>query len=328
MSFSQKSEIGYLSFAKGLATELNPLSTPEELKGTTSDELNMTVDTDGMVRVRRHGLSLLSVPRQNITGQVLEVKYWSKGTCYVVCSYDPTAVSGQYTCTTTFIDTSDPAKDRAYSTKVLTDDFLTTPQVVFLRTKCMVTYGGRPLLFTREVSGEFTIHYVDLHIRDFKLIDDTLTVTERPVTLSNEHKYNLLNAGWYQYRKLNSTGIAGDPIIDFQTIRSKYPSNADIPYLGDVSNSSGDLVFDPEEYDNVNVGSTEAPRGHYVFNIRNIDRAVKNLTHADAIRDGAPSTTLSLLLLDGDDPTTGTPPTGDIDDGYPEPPVPPGGEVP
>lgn len=322
MSFSQKSEIGYLSFAKGLATEVNPLSIPEELKGTTSDELNMTVDTDGMVRVRRSGLSFLSVPRQNVTGKVLEVKYWRSGTCYVVLSYDDTPVVDEYVCTTTFIDTTDASKDRSYTTKVLIEDFLVNPQVVFLRTKCMVTYGGRPLVFTREVSGEFTIQYVDLYVRDFKLLDDGVTVTNHPLSLTDEHKYNIYNAGWYQSRRLLSTSALGDPVTNYFSIKSNYPSNADIAGLGDITDSNGDLAFSPAAFDNINVGSTEAPRGHYVYNIRDIDRNSKLTTKFD---DGAPSTTLTLLLDDGDDPTTGSPPTGGLDDGYPNPRPPTGG---
>ncbi len=325
MSFSQKSETGYLSFAKGLVTELNPLNTPDELKGTTSDELNMTVDTDGMVRVRRPGLSLLSIPRQDVSGTVLEVKYWRTGSCYVVCSYNPVPDAGQYTCTTTFIDTTTPSKDRSYNTKVLVGDFVSTPQVAFLRTKCIIAYGGRPLLFTREASDEFTIQYVDLYIRDFKLIDDTYSVTQRPTTLSDEHKYNLLNAGWYQDRQLLSSGAVGSPITSFHTILSKYPSNADVAALGDVSDSNGDLKFDPNAYANLNTGSTEAARGHYVFNIRDIDRQART---SATDRDGVPSSTLSNLIVNGNDPGTGAPPTGDIDDGYPEPSVPPGGEIP
>ena len=326
MSFSQKSETGYLSFAKGLATEVNPLSIPEELKGTTSDELNMTVDTDGLVRVRRPGLGLLGVPRQAVTGRVLEVKLWRTGTCYVVCSYDNIIVDDQFTCTTTFIDTTDPSKDRSYTTKVLASDFLINPQVVFLRTKCMVTYGGRPLLFTREASKEFTIQYVDLYIRDFKLLDDKITTEERPVVLSEEHKYNLLNAGWYQNRdRLSPVGV-GDPIDNFFSIRGKYPSNSDIAALGDITDTAGDLKFDPSSYDNLNVGSTEAPRGHYVYNIRVINRDAKN--GLERLKDGSPSNTLSLLLDNGNVPGTSTPPTGDIDVDFPDPVVPPGGEIP
>lgn len=325
MSHSQKVEQGYLSFAGGLVTELNPLSTPDELKGTTSDELNMTVDTDGMVRVRRNGFELLSIPRQEVPGTVLVVRYWRLGSCYIVCSYDPVAVSDQYTCYTTFIDTADPSKDRQYSTKVLLSDFLDTPPIAFLRSKCIISYGGRPLLFYREVSGEFTIQYIDLFVRDFKLLNDSLTVTARPTTLTDEHKYNLYNAGWYQNRLLWSASVVADPVTDFFTIKSKYPSNADIAYLGDKADSAGDLKFDPNVFDNLNLGSAEAPRGHYVYNIRAIDRSAVLLNKNN---DGAPSTTLATLLDSGNDPGTGSPPTGDIDNDYPEPPIPPGGQIP
>lgn len=327
MSYSQKVEQGYLSFASGLITELNPLSTPDELKGTTSDELNMAVDTDGMVRVRREGFSLLTIPRQNVVGTVISVKYWRLGSCYIVCSYNPTPVDDSYVTYTTFIDIADPTKDRSYATKVLVADFLETPSVCFLRTKTIVSYGGRPLLFTREISGEFTIQYIDLYIRDFKLLDDDQQVTQRTGILTDEHKYNLYNAGWYQHRALLDPAVTGDPVTNFQSKKSVYPSNADIPYLGDTTDSNGDLKFKPDAFDNLNLGSTEAPRGHYVYNIRDINRGY---SIANKTEDGVPSTTLSILLENGNDPNTGTPPTGGgtIDDGFPEKEIPPGGEVP
>ena len=95
MSFSQKVDQGYLSFARGLVTEINPLSTPEDLQGTTSDELNMIVDTDGMIRVRRDGFSIIPGLENEVQGTVLDVRYWRKGKCYVVCTKSGWFIKGK-----------------------------------------------------------------------------------------------------------------------------------------------------------------------------------------------------------------------------------------
>jgi hypothetical protein len=326
MSFPQKVDQGYLSFARGLVTEINPLSTPEELQGTTSDELNMIVDTDGMIRVRRDGFSIVPDLLNEVQGTVLDVRYWRKGKCYVVCAVLDGEVSpGEREVSTTFIDESAAVgKNRQFKTKIRTEDFV-LPSICFLRTKCLIAYGSRPLLYTRSAGGEFTVEYVNLHVRDFKLVDDGLTVTNRPTFLSGEHKYNLYNAGWYQRRKLKGTNVLSDPITSFQASRTTYPSNADVAYLGDITNTDGDLRFDPQAFDSVNVGSTEAPRGHYVYDIRSIDREAR-VSSPD--NDGVPSNTLTVLVENGNTPGTSTPvpPTDPIDDPYPE--LPPGYQIP
>lgn len=323
MSYPQRIQRGYLSFSQGLMTELSPLRTPEELEGTTADELNMTVKTDGMIRVRRDGVGFIPGIELNIPGfVVLDARYWKRANCYVVLSYNPTPVDDQYELYTVFMDKTDSVKNRGYQHKMFVSDFV-KPSIAFLRTKCLVTYGGRPILCTRNADLEFTLEYINLYIRDFKLLDDGNTVTQRPATLQEKHEYNLLNAGWYQDRVRKDPVGAGDPVENFHLVRTEYPSNADIAYLGDITNNNGDLVFDPVTFDNINLGATEAPRGHYVFDIRNIDRSSRV---SNKENDGSPPTTLDLLVVNGTDPGTGSPPTGDIDDPYPE--VPPGTQIP
>lgn len=326
MSFNQKVDQGYLSFARGLVTEINPLSTPEDLQGTTSDELNMIVDTDGMVRVRRAGFQTVPDLQNSVPGTVLDVRYWRKGKCYVVCSLtDGEVEPGVLEVVTTMIDESAVfTKNRQFKTQINAVDFV-LPSICFLRTKCLITYGARPLLFTRESSGEYSIQYVNLYVRDFKLVNDELSLTTRPVVLSEEHEYNILNAGWYQSRRLIGTNVLTDPVAAFFSSRGTYPSNADIPYLADITSPDGDIRFDPTAFDSVNVGSTEAPRGHYVFDIRSIDRQAR-VTLPSA--DGVPSSTLTPLAENGNAPGTSDPidPDLPIDGGYPE--LPPGTEIP
>lgn len=315
MSYSRAVDQGYLSFVRGLATELSPLSLPEEYAGTTADELNMAVDTDGMVRVRRRGFNLINLAG-TCPGTVHDSKFWRAANCYITVS---STVSGFNTLIhISLVDKSgEISSNKFYTVQVQTTDF-SAPSVSFLRSKCVVSFGGRPLLLTRETSGRYTFQYINLYTRDFRAYPDGLTVTEAPATLSDEHKYNLLNAGWHQNRNLLSSNTVGDPIADFFSVRTKYPSNADVPYLGDITDSNGDLKFDPKSFDNVNVGSTEAPRGHYVYSVRDIDRQYR-LTNKE--KDGAPLSSLLTIMLDGNDPVSGVPVpqgTAPIDTGYPD----------
>lgn len=311
MSHSQKVELGYLSFAKGLHTEISPLMTQEELQGTTSDELNMDVDTTGMVRVRRRGFEL---PSQGAVtyipvGTLIESRYWRDKDVYIVCSLQDSSTEGSYEVTVTFLEPDrtvpiDPPLKTEFKFTVLKDEYV-KPSIAFLRTKCLLTFGTRPIVFTKEIgSGKFSVDYIDIYVRDFKLLNDSQTVTSRPTALTDEHKYNLYNAGWYQNRRLKGTGTVGDPVTKFYTDRSEYPSNADVAYLGDVTDSNGDVHFDPAAYNNVTVGSSEAPRGHYIYNIRDIDRDPR-LVHKN--RDGSPVSTLTPLVEDGKKPGTTDP---------------------
>jgi len=112
-----------------------------------------------------------------------------------------------------------------------------------------------------------------LKIRDMFGIEDGLEIDERPASLSDDHKYNLLNQGWYKQRR-DTAGSATevDPIVKFDAITGDFPSNADIVWIGMVEDQ-GDLIFDPEWLKDQTFGSSPAARGHYVVDAFNIDRA-------------------------------------------------------
>ena len=112
-----------------------------------------------------------------------------------------------------------------------------------------------------------------LQQRDLLGIDDGLEVDERPSTLSDDHKYNLYNQGWYLNRRTASGSTAtSSPITNFEVVYSNtYPSNADIVYLGMVEDD-GDLIFDAEWLHDQTFGSTPAAKGHYIVDIFNLDR--------------------------------------------------------
>jgi hypothetical protein len=90
-----------------------------------------------------------------------------------------------------------------------------------------------------------------LLMRDFHGVEDGLKVDETPDTLSDAHKYNLLNQGWTE-----------DLISDFFSATSTYPSNTMQWVLGKDENED----FDPTILVKQDFGTSRAPRGRAVIN--------------------------------------------------------------
>ena len=90
----------------------------------------------------------------------------------------------------------------------------------------------------------------NIKIRDRFGIDDTLEVDSRPSSLSDAHKYNLLNQGW-----------STSKITTFFSSQGVYPSNADVYFLGKDDTNT----FSPEELVKLDFQNTPASKGHFVI---------------------------------------------------------------
>ena len=308
MSYRQKIDQGYLSFAKGLVTEYNPLAPPE---GTTSDELNMDLDTDGLVRVRRAPLEALSAKSLSGTeGVIVYSAVWEDINRIVVLvkrNEVDTETGNVLVDMIIYQDTGTEFINELVLYFSIPQVQYVQPSMTFLRQRALLILGGAPVLVEQGTTS-YNVLNIKLLIRDFKLLDDGYGTSIRPAVLEDSHKYNLYNAGWWQHRKLKSTDAVGDPVEDFYDVRARYPGNADISYLGDTTNAGGDLVFSPAGYDNIDFGSTEAPRGHYIYSIIDIDR---NQRIFNKILDGSSLATIVPIVEDGNDPDTGSPPLPD-----------------
>ena len=145
-----------------------------------------------------------------------------------------------------------------------------------------------PVIIEYDASGPSISPVVmTMKIRDTIGLDSQIEVDKRPTVIgdfpvgvtvsavytdiSEVHEYNLYNQGWYQQRRLTAGGAYSDPIAQFNTANSEYPSNADIVWVGIVE-SSGDLIFDAEWLKDQTFGSSPAPRGHYIVDLFDIDR--------------------------------------------------------
>lgn len=295
----------YINLTKGLVTEVNPLAFPE---GASVDELNMQVDHSKLSRVRRKSLttgqeSNLAISTEQTSNVQFSTFLWKNpgnkaGEAFLVVQ------SGRYL---SFFDGRE-GSDLSSTKQLFAFDLHAagTFPTEGRGNRCTFANAAGALLVTRpsilpiviQYTGS-TIEVYDIapYIRDFKGVDDSLEVSERPVLLSEEHEYNLLNQGWHQARRNEASGGAyADPIARFNTVTGTHPSNADISYLGLKTDNNGDELFNPQTLRDQTFGNTLAPRGHYVFYAWGVDREAKRISPQE---DGSPSTTLRSLPIRG-----------------------------
>lgn len=278
----------YVSLAKGLITEASPLAFPE---GSTSDELNFVIEKDGLIRRRRKGFEML-YPVSSFSGEdsVLENIFYWRGSTYVVA-----VLTNSVPETYLRVHSVDESFTALIDIKIADDKVET--QIAELTEYLVITLSNndKPILLEySELTQNIDVYKVDLYIRDFELVDDGLSISENPSSLSDNHRYNLLNAGWFADRKDQNT--SGNPLKNVITAYREdlgvYPSNADIVSVGMIDNSEGVRTFDPEFVRDAGLGNSLAARGHYVYPIGDINRTSKLSSPKS---DGAPSTTLSLI---------------------------------
>ena len=113
-----------------------------------------------------------------------------------------------------------------------------------------------------EVTDSITVTEIEIKIRDFAGVDDGLELTEEPVTLSKAHEYNLKNQGW-------ESSATGDKWYnDYKSDAGVYPPNSLSWWMAKETN--GDI--DVSELRKLAIGTTEAPKGHFILNLFNQDR--------------------------------------------------------
>lgn len=290
----------YVSLAKGLVTEASPLVFPEN---ATTDELNFVINKDGLVRERRKGFDHITSVK-TLAGSNLAIEnthYWQAPDLVLIVVTDTTSTKlliHRNNATLDLINTVN------INSAVTETDIAENTNVIFITT----SQGQKPIILEyEEVGNQIKVYEVDLYVRDFELVDDGLAIPERPTTLSQNHQYNLYNAGWYLPRR--NQQVAKQPFEDpidifFNDTESDtgglpaetYPSNADIVAIGLSVNENGVTSLRPDEIKAANLGNSEAPRGHYVYNINDFNREFRR---TNKLEDGTTSTTITPLATIG-----------------------------
>jgi hypothetical protein len=142
----------------------------------------------------------------------------------------------------------------------------------------------RPIYIKLNSNNTFTTTAIKFKIRDFTGVDDGLDVDERPTTLSDEHEYNLRNQGWPT--EFQCVLAMKDPLVHTYQHLGRYPSNADILFynLRDQADDSKVIgSFDGRELQKSTLGTTQAPRGHYILDAFSPNRqAVSGIAVSDS----------------------------------------------
>lgn len=122
-----------------------------------------------------------------------------------------------------------------------------------------------------SVADSITTNSIDLKVRDLDGIEENTDVDERPTTLTDEHRYNLRNQGWYADAIANGTGDTAVNVLDrWADVRDDYPSNSDTWWQYKDSGEQFNTTF----IDRYAVGNTPAAKGHYIYSAFNLDRGV------------------------------------------------------
>lgn len=294
----------YNTFVKGLITEANPLTYPEN---ASIDELNTVLFRKGN-RKRR-----LGIDTQNHTGinlgsfafgdqQVNEFVWSTPGD-----ASNKAFLAVQRGEMIYFFDlgvTPIAAGLQAFSVNLSL--FLAPGRTVDeLRNMVCSMDSGKGFLFicaeaiepvvVEYENGVFTANRIVIQIRDFDGIDDGLAPEEEPATLSASHEYNLHNQGWGQdsgktrtyfdpFKGTNvtytvpSSGVA--PISEYFSALAKYPGNNRQWWYARASQSDpgppavaiGDFL--PDVLDKLPSGNARVPRGHFILNAFDKDRSL------------------------------------------------------
>ena len=247
----------YFTFIKGIVTEASPLIFPEN---ASIDEDNFILNRDGS-RQRRLGMDYEDSYVLKDTGSTAAALNTAAYTTNVWenINNDPTLQFSivQIGTKLWFVDMY---KDSLTSNFMHSGGSLTISgtgaspiQVSNINGYAIVTGTDFDPIYLSYDSGTDTVSStaITFSTRDFFGVDDGLAADARPSTLSNSHKYNLLNQGW------TTTNITA-----FKTSQGVYPSNSDVMHLGKDSSDNFSASLLAKQF----FGNTPAPKGRYAIN--------------------------------------------------------------
>ena len=251
-------------FSGGLVTDLNPLTTQPNI---CTDELNFKLEANG-TRRRRRGIDREANGLVVASSHTADTNYgmfvWkSPGGRYdksVLVTKMGASIRLSYINQEPLFSTPAPYTFSLTAFKIpdATDaDVANNPiQVASVAGRLLIVgkYIEYIVLEWDDDGDTFVISNASgkaLFIRDFEGADDGLDVDERPTTLSQAHKYNLVNQGW-----------PVDAIDDFFTEKGRYPSNADVYFRGKVEDPETNIEsFNADQLEAQAFGSSRAPMG-------------------------------------------------------------------
>lgn len=259
------------TFVAGLNTEASYFTFP---KNTWKDGDNLVPNVNGKL-TKRLALDLeadYQLTTQNISSTDKDLFAFTTGKWVAVGGDGDlnfiVAQAGRYVYF--YLDTpiATSSEKKSFSIDLNTYKPTSNPSIIGTSPIKCVSASGKLIITSRDtnpISVEYnlstdtiTVNEIIIKVRDFEGIDDGLAIDEKPLTLSDEHKYNLLNQGWDD-TKINAYFAA----------KAVYPSNAQSWIYGKDSNDN----FDSNVLDKQDFGTSSAPKGRYILDAFNEDRS-------------------------------------------------------
>jgi len=289
----------YNTFIAGLITEATELTFPPN---ASSDELNTVLFPKGN-RQRRKGLdyepsyvkSSFSMTSTDIAASAITTHEWKSAGEYGQTNFTVIQV-GSYLYF--FNDAHSPLSGGEKSFSVNLNSYLGTGNVTAAYSVSAAASGRGDLFVVTEATDPIRIAYnqdadtltvnrITIQIRDFEGVDDALAVDEQPTTLSDLHKYNLYNQGWY----ITADGV--DNVSRYHTTIGKYPSNNmqwTMFKWPPTASSTDRGNVDSKMLARASIGSTWAPKGHYILDAFYKDRAAASAIASVAVESSTRKT--------------------------------------
>lgn len=259
------------TFVSGLNTEAGYFTFP---KNTWKDADNVIPDVSGSISKRvaldlepNYTLSTETIATANKENWAFTTSKWlavdGNGDLNFIV-----AQSGRYVLF--YVDTPVATSGNLKTFEVDLNDYAVAGSTSIIGSapiKCVSAYGNLlvtsrdtdPILVEYDATlDDITVTSVTVEVRDFSGVSDGLAVDNKPLTLSDAHKYNLYNQGWPQ------TNISA-----YFAAKAVYPSNAQSWVYGKDSSDN----FDSSVLDKQDFGTSPAPKGRYVLNAFYEDRS-------------------------------------------------------
>lgn len=252
----QNVNLEYNSFIKGIVTEANALTFPEN---ASIDEANFLLNRDGS-RQRRLGMDFeseataVAVPSMTSTAVAVSSHEWNNA---------GNTIANQFAV----VQVGDKLLVYNAQASTISSNLIATidaSSVILDATKIIQTASGMGFLFITSGTGNpsvleyvgttVTLREIPISIRDFFGVYSGLAIDTKPATLSDAHKYNLYNQGW-DFTKVSSTFSA----------RSTYPSNTEIWFIAKDTNDD----FQAGKLAKNDFGTSAASKGRYIIDAFN-----------------------------------------------------------
>jgi len=263
----------YFSFAGGINTEVSPLTFPD---GTSLDEQNFEMLVNGTRRRRKglakesgHSVADVSVDGTYSSGMACSSYRWTN----VAGNPDTVFIVIQVGGALLFATENEDLSPNFHAQSVDLLDFRTVDTNSLVYEEPVAIASGRGYLFVtgRYVepfyvsydvdTNTFTATQIEIYIRDFKGVEDGVDIRSFPTTLSDDHKYNLINRGW-----------AAALVTSYFSAQGEYPAKNQIYWKGyrratttGYAEIDGIKEFNAAKLDAEAFGDSSAPQGALVL---------------------------------------------------------------